>query len=107
MKKMLMWMIAFAALSVHAVRAQNIVGDWQGTVKSDVSEARRIVLHITKHESCDLTAMVFRMDQPPDGFGVTGLTVRGSELRFSVDPLHINLRRETKRQWFYHQGNMD
>ena len=89
MKKMLMWMMAFAALSVNALRAQNIAGDWQGTVKSDVGAARRVVLHITKHESCDLTAMVFRMDQLPDGFGVNGLTVRGSELRFSVDPLHI------------------
>lgn len=89
MKKMLIWMMALTALSVHVLRAQNIVGDWQGTVKSDGSAARRIVLHITRHESCDLTAMVFRMDQPPDGFGVNGLTVRGSELRFSVDPLHI------------------
>jgi non-heme chloroperoxidase len=88
MKKLLLG-IALAAGLANAVSAQEIAGDWQGTVKSDAGPAKQVVLHITQHGSCDLTAMVFWMDKLPDGFGVNELTVRDSELRFSIPPLQI------------------
>ncbi len=87
MKRVSLWVMMFALLSAGAFRAQDLAGDWQGTL--DSSSARRIVLHITKHGNCDLTAMVYWMDRLPDGFGVHEFTVQGSELKFSIEPLHI------------------
>jgi non-heme chloroperoxidase len=87
--KALLLGIALAASFANATRAQEIAGDWQGTLKSNAGAAERVILHITKHGNCDLTAMVFWVNRLPDGFGVNELTLRDSDLRFTIFPFQI------------------
>ncbi len=86
MWKMMLWIIAVATLSASTLYAQGIADDWQGTLKAGTG--LRLILHITKSDNGGWNAMLFSIDQGPDGIAVTSLTLQGSDFKFSVDPIH-------------------
>ncbi len=86
MKKMMLWIIAVATLSGSTLCAQDIAGAWQGTLKAGTG--LRLILHITKSDNGGWSAMLYSIDQGPDGIAVSSLTLRGSDFKFSVDPIH-------------------
>ena len=86
MRKMLLGIIAFATLLGSSLYAQDIAGDWQGTLK--MGAGLRLILHITKGDSGSWNGMMYSIDQTPDGMKVNSLTLVGSDLKFSVDPIH-------------------
>jgi len=86
MKKMMLWIIAVATLSGSTLCAQDIAGAWQGTLKAGTG--LRLILHITKSDNGGWSAMLYSIDQGPDGIAVRSLTLRGSDFKFSVDPIH-------------------
>ena len=86
MKKILLWLTVLATLSGSALWAQDIAGNWQGTLHAD--KGLRVVLKISKSDKSGWNAMMYSIDQGPDGMAVTSITLQGSTLKFSIDPIH-------------------
>jgi len=74
-------------LLLTTLHAQNIVGDWQGTVKVNSAELR-LVLRITKDDAGHLRASLDSIDQDADDIPVTSITLTGTDLNFSVLDVH-------------------
>jgi CubicO group peptidase (beta-lactamase class C family) len=89
MKKRMLWSVVAAAamLSANALQAQDIAGDWQGTLKGPGS-GTRLVLHITRTDKGAWSATLQDLDDL-DATPVTSITLRELTLKFSIDPEHI------------------
>jgi non-heme chloroperoxidase len=85
-KKMMRWIFVLALLSGNALYPQNIAGTWQGTLH--VGSGLRVVLNVSKSDKGGWAAMMYSIDQGPDGIDVTSITLQGSTLKFSIDPIH-------------------
>ena len=83
MKKLAM-MIVILASTVFIAKAQDVVGDWQGTLKAGGAELR-LALHITKAEGGELKATLDSIDQGANGIPVTSVTLKNSKLTLLVD----------------------
>ena len=83
MKKLAMMMVLLAS-TVLVANAQDVVGDWQGTLKPGGVELR-LVLHITKGDGGGLKATLDSVDQGANGIPVSAITVKDSQLNFTVD----------------------
>lgn len=86
MKKRMLWIVvaAVAMLSATALQAQDIAGDWQGTLKGAGPDSR-LVLHINKTDKGVLSATLQDIDEEPDSTPVTSITVQESTLKFSIN----------------------
>jgi hypothetical protein len=83
-------MFILAALIVTVVspsRAQDMSGDWQGTLKTGVGELR-LVLHITKGADGGLKAILDSPDQGATGIPVSAISIKGNQLDLTVDAVH-------------------
>jgi hypothetical protein len=83
MKRFLILTIGFAVLSGGLLCAQEIAGDWQGTVP--LGGGLRTILKISKAESGGWKAVLYSMDQMPDGIPVSSISLLGSDLAFAID----------------------
>src|SRR5579862_5432112 len=72
--------------SVSAV-AQDIVGDWQGTLHAGAADLR-LVVHITKNTDGSLHATMDSVDQGANGIPVSTVTLKDSKLTLGVDAVH-------------------
>ena len=86
MKKLLRVLLASGSLSALGF-AQNIVGDWQGTLSTGAAELR-LVLHITKAADGTLKGTLDSVDQGANGIPVTSISLQGSTLKFASDSIH-------------------
>ncbi|MGA9885409.1 MAG: hypothetical protein WBQ34_16965 [Candidatus Acidiferrales bacterium] len=86
MKKMVL-LAALVFSTAFVAQAQNIVGDWQGTLKAGTVELR-LVLHFTKGGDGSLKATMDSPDQGAHGIPVTSVSLKDSELTFSVDSVN-------------------
>jgi fermentation-respiration switch protein FrsA (DUF1100 family) len=75
--------VAAAAL----VSAQDIAGDWQGTLSAGGAELR-LVLHITKDDKGALKATLDSVDQNANGIPVSSISLKDSKLSLGVDAVH-------------------
>ena len=78
--------VSLAFLSCASIYAQDIAGDWQGTLKVGPQELR-IIVKIDKSDSGGWNAAMFSIDQSPDrgaGIPVDSVTLQGSALKFTV-----------------------
>jgi len=78
-----MALTVFPALLAHA---QDISGDWQGTLKTGAQELR-ILLQIANSDKGAWRATMLSIDQSPDrgaGTPVTSFSVDGSNIRFGI-----------------------
>lgn len=80
-------LMVFGTLTVLLIPAQDISGDWQGTLKAGAQQLR-IVVQIAKSDSGGWNATLFSIDQQLDGIPVTSLTLQDSNLKFRVDAVH-------------------
>lgn len=81
--------LAIAALTLLAatfVHAQDIAGDWQGTIKTGMGELR-LVLHVAKNADGTLQASVDSPDQNAAGIAIGSITLEGNKLNFASAPL--------------------
>jgi alpha/beta hydrolase fold len=85
MRKMLLAIIAVAMLLGGTLNAQDIAGDWQGTLK--IGDGLRIILHIVKGDNGGWNGVMYSIDQSTDGIPVSSLTIQGSDLKFSVQQI--------------------
>lgn len=63
--------------------AQNVVGDWSGTVSADHGSLH-INLHITKGQGGELKATIDSVDEGAMGVPVKSIVLKGSELTLDV-----------------------
>ena len=74
--------LTVCALSVLAM-AQNVEGDWEGTLKAGVSEFR-LVLHVKKDDKGGLKATLDSLDQNAMGIPVNSISATGDVLKFAL-----------------------
>ena len=74
---------ALATLLIGALYAQDIPGDWRGTVKSG-PPAIRGVLRIAKEDNGGRKGTLFAIDQSIDPIAFTSLTLQGPDPKFTI-----------------------
>jgi non-heme chloroperoxidase len=82
-----LWIMVLAALLGRSLYAQDISGDWQGTLKAGPQELR-LVVKIGKAANGGWNATLFSIDQSPDwgtGIPADSVTLQGPDLKFKVD----------------------
>jgi uncharacterized protein len=86
--KRFMVVTALIFLAASISRAQDIAGDWQGTLNAGGQELR-LVLHITKAPDNSLKATLDSIDQPGgNGIPVSSITLKDSKLELGVEMVH-------------------
>src|SRR5215469_2377029 len=85
MKKLFLLFVflLFAAVSF----AQDITGDWNGTLHANGGELR-LVLHISKNSDGSLKATLDSVDQGANGIPVSSATLKDSKLSLDVQAVH-------------------
>jgi len=81
MKKLMLGLVMIAATFAVGAQAQDITGDWQGTLHA--GKDLRIVVKITKDDG-KLKAVGYSIDQGSQPMGTTGVTLDGKNFKFSV-----------------------
>jgi uncharacterized protein (TIGR03435 family) len=81
LKKLTLWMMALAALLGSALQAQNITGNWQGTLQAGPQKVR-IVFKIAL-ENDKLKATLYTVDQPSAPIATT-ITQDGSTVKMTI-----------------------
>ena len=87
MKKLTLWMMALAALQGSALQAQNITGNWQGTLQAGPQKVR-IVFKIAL-ENDKLKATLYTVDQPSPPIATT-ITRDGSTVKMTIPAINGN-----------------
>jgi fermentation-respiration switch protein FrsA (DUF1100 family) len=86
MKKILA-IAVFALAAAFAARAQDITGDWQGTLKVSSVELR-LVVHITKADDGSLKANIDSIDQGAKAIPISSISLKDSKLSFTSAAIH-------------------
>lgn len=83
------WLVAGIVLLMACVaQAQDIAGDWQGTLDAGGAQLR-LVLHITKGADGALKATLDSIDQPgANGIPVNAVTLKDSKLTLDITAVH-------------------
>ena len=79
--------IAFALCSTSTANAQDVAGDWQGTLSTG-SVQLRLILHVTRDNNGDLKASLDSIDQGAKGIPVSSISLKNSRLKFEVAVIH-------------------
>jgi uncharacterized protein (TIGR03435 family) len=82
MNKLILWMIALAALPGSALHAQNITGAWQGTLKAGPQELR-IVIKISLEDDKP-KAVMYSIDQGGQPISASAFTKDGSIIKMTI-----------------------
>ncbi len=85
MRRALVCVVLVCAAAI--ARAQNIAGDWQGTLKAGAAELR-LVLHIAKKDDGTYKATLDSVDQGANGIPVTSISLKDSKLNLTIDAVH-------------------
>jgi uncharacterized protein len=86
MRRMLLLLTILTATQV--ARAQDVAGDWQGTLNTGMGELR-LVLHITKAPDGSCKATLDSIDQPgANGIPVNAVTLKDSKLHLDITAVH-------------------
>ena len=84
MKKWMVCVIALATLFSPALRAQDLSGNWQGTLHAGGKDLR-IIVNIFKGDKDGWSGKMYSIDQTPQPFSTSVIKVDGSALSFKVD----------------------
>jgi uncharacterized protein (TIGR03435 family) len=87
MKKLTLWMMALAGLHGSALQAQNIAGNWQGTLQAGPQKVR-IVFKIAL-ENDKLKATLYTVDRPSPPIATT-ITRDGSTVKMTIPSMNGN-----------------
>jgi len=85
MKRILIFVALLVAASL--TNAQDIAGDWQGTIAAGGQELR-LVLHITKAADGALKATLDSVDQGANGIPISSITFTDAKLSLGIDAVH-------------------
>jgi hypothetical protein len=104
MKKLTLWMLALATFQGSALQAQNITGNWQGTLQAG-QQKLRIIFKIAL-ENDNLKATLYSIDQPSPPY--RGYDHTGWCHRKNICPLpKRQLCRKAERRRKLDRGDVD
>jgi serine-type D-Ala-D-Ala carboxypeptidase/endopeptidase len=83
MKKIALWIAALAVVTSGALNAQEVVGDWLGTLAAGGVELH-LALHISKAADGTLKGTLDSIDQGANGIPVDPITLKDSKLNLTV-----------------------
>jgi len=83
MQKLMLWMIALAALAGTALNAQSLTGTWQGTL-SPGPQTLRIVIKISIGDNDKPQATMYSIDQGGQPIKVSSVSRDGSTVKMAV-----------------------
>jgi uncharacterized protein (TIGR03435 family) len=84
MKKLILGLMALAALSSNAVLAQDLTGTWQGTLALPNGRELRTVLKIVKGDGNALRGTMFSIDQGGQGIPINPATLQGTNVKMAM-----------------------
>ena len=85
MKKFFLSIVALTLLAAGTLRAQDLTGNWQGTLKgAHDSKDQRMILVVSKEEG-RLQARLYSIDETPQPFRVSSISQDGSTVKFAID----------------------
>ena len=84
--KRLFIVLVFILVATAVSFAQDITGDWNGTLKPGGAELR-LVLHITKNADGSLKATLDSIDQGANGIPVNAVTLKDSKLNVNASSI--------------------
>jgi len=84
-------LFAVATSSGFAKAAQDVTGDWTGTVTAGARKTR-MVLHISKNKDGTPEAVADSPDEGAYGLRVTSMALEGSKLTFKIPSAHGSYR---------------
>jgi non-heme chloroperoxidase len=91
MTKKTMWVGILLLLVTGTLYAQDITGDWQGTLKAG---EMRVLIRVSKQLDGSLEAKLLRVDQnPPDwgsGNGANSVSLEGSDFKFTFNSMKVS-----------------
>ena len=79
--------LALLIIVPSLAHAQDLSGDWQGTLSASGAELR-LVLHITKSADGSLKATLDSVDQGTNGIPVSSVTLKDSTLSLEIEAVH-------------------
>lgn len=85
----LCYCLILCLLSAIAVRAQDVAGDWEATIKAGGVELRLIV-HIKKDDKGGLQATLDSVDQGAMGLPVSSVSFSAGTLKFALDNIQAS-----------------
>jgi uncharacterized protein (TIGR03435 family) len=83
----MMGMVGIAMLVGGVLHAQDLSGNWQGTLQAGAG--LRTILKIAKADSGGWKAVMYSVDQGGQPIAVTSLAVDGLKLNFTIKPLDV------------------
>jgi bla regulator protein blaR1 len=83
MKRLLLCVVALAAMFGTGARAQDLSGNWQGTLKA--GKDLRVIFNFYKGDKDPWNAKMYSIDQGGQVIPVTSVTRRESSIKISVD----------------------
>jgi uncharacterized protein (TIGR03435 family) len=86
MKNLALWIMALAALPGSAIQAQNITGDWQGTLQAGPQKVRFVFKIGQENEK--LKAALYIVDQPMAPITAT-ITRDGSIVKMTIPAINV------------------
>jgi uncharacterized protein (TIGR03435 family) len=86
MKRLIVLLLAFAAMAGVSAVAQDVTGTWQGTLAA--GKGLRTVVKISKDDGV-LKSVFYSIDQGGQPIPVTKTTLQGSELKFTIAVLDL------------------
>jgi uncharacterized protein (TIGR03435 family) len=78
----MLWAVALAVLAGGPLRAQDLTGNWQGTLKA--AKDLRMILVVTKEDG-RLQAKLYSIDETPQPFRVSSISQDGSTVKFAIE----------------------
>ena len=90
MKQLTLCLYPLLVLLTPLLRAQDIVGDWQGTIQTKTG--LRVILHVEKVPEGEWKATLFSIDQSTNEIPVTAIALHGSQLVFSLASLNASYK---------------
>ena len=76
-----------ASATVLAARAQDITGDWQGTLKPAPGAELHLLLHISKTADGSLKGTLDSVDQSANGIPISAMAFQNGALTFASDAI--------------------
>ena len=81
----MLWVAALAGLTGGAVLAQNVTGDWQGTLAGPQGRPPlRLVIKLTRTDDEKLKAVLYSIDQGGQGITAASVFQQGATLKIAV-----------------------
>ncbi len=87
MRKTVLSVAFLAILAALPLCAQDIAGSWQGTLKLPAGRDLRLIVQVTRGENGGWNAMLYSIDQTPDGMRADSVTVQGSTVKLTIDSI--------------------